>query len=182
MPYITDHKKKFDDLREYLENQDRIRRAANGGNSILFSYPPKEEYLYLDKAKELYLDKATFIDISQLLVGYIEQDGWDEFSQYYRDFISTPHVIFKSDDPSRDLFDMIIEAIEKASQSDTIPFLIRTGCLAGTGIENVNIIEDKTVMELSKPLVIFYPSMIKDEKLYFLNYRPASKYRCILVK
>lgn len=182
MPYITDHKKKFDDLREYLENQDRIRRAANGGNSILFSYPPKEEYLYLEKAKELYQDKATFIDISQLLVEYIEQDGWDEFSQYYRDFISTPHVIFKSDDPSRDLFDMIIEAIEKASQTDKIPFLIRTGCLAGTGIENVNIIEDKTVMELSRPLVIFYPSTIKDEKLYFLNYRPASKYRCILVK
>lgn len=182
MPYITDHKKKFDDLREYLDNQDRIRRAANGGNSILFSYPPKEEYLYLEKAQELYQDKATFIDVSQLLVDYIEQDGWEEFSQYYRDFISTPHVIFKSDDPSRDLFDMIIKAIEKASQSDTIPFLIRTGCLAGTGIENVNIIEDKTVMELTKPLVIFYPSTIKGEKLYFLNYRPASKYRCILVK
>lgn len=182
MPYTTDHKKKFDDLREYLENHDRIRRAANGGNSILFSYNPEEEYLYLAKAKELYRGRATFIDISQLLVDFIEQDGWKEFSQYYRDFISTPHVIFKSDDPSPDLFDMIIEAIQKASQVDTIPFLIRTGCLVGTGIENVNIIENNTIMKLLKPLVIFYPSTIKGDDLYFLNYRPASKYRCILVK
>ncbi len=67
MSYTTDHKQKFDDLRFYIENQDQVRREANGGNSILFSYPPDEEQLYIDKAKELYEEKAVFIDISKLL-------------------------------------------------------------------------------------------------------------------
>jgi len=182
MSYITDHKQKFDDLRYYLENQDLVRRQANGGNSILFSYQPEEEQLYIEKAIELYKGKAAFIDISKLFVKFIEEDGWDSFKQYYHDFQNTPHVIFRSDDPSADLFDMIISEIETACKSEKIPFLFRTGCLFGTGIENVNIMEHKTVMKLPYPLVIFYPSKIEDDNLYFLNFKPASKYRCMLVK
>jgi len=182
MPYLTDHKQKFDDLQFYLKNQDQIRRGANGGNSILFSYPPKEEYLYLEKAQELYQGKAEFIDIRKLLVKFIDKDGWDDFERYYHDFISTPHVIFKSEDPSDDLFDLILGEIQAACDNDKVPFLIRTGCLYGTGIENINIIEHTTVMKLSFPLVIFYPSTIRDDNLYFLDFKPASKYRCILVK
>lgn len=64
---------------------------------------------------------------------------------------NTTHLIFRSDDPEIDLFDMIIGEIEKASQNDKIPILIRTGCLYGTGIENVNIMENKTVMNLPHP-------------------------------
>ena len=77
---------------------------------------------------------------------------------------------------------MIINEIEKACQSDKIPFLIRTGCLFGTGIENVNIMENKKVMNLPHPLVIFYPSKIENDNIYFLNFKLASKYRCMLVK
>ena len=182
MPYITDHKQKFDDLRFHIENQDQLRKQANGGNSILFSYPPDEEQLYIEKAIELYQEIATFIDISKLLVQFIDMDGWDTFKQYYTDFEPTPHVIFRSNDPSVDLFDMIIGEIETACKNDKIPFLVRTGCLFGTGIENVNIMEHKTVMNLQHPLVIFYPSRIEDDNLYFLNFKPASRYRCILVK
>jgi len=181
MPYITDHQQKFTDLKFHIENQDQLRRQANGGNSILFSYTPSEEHLYIEKAKELYADKAAFIDVSKLLVQFIDEDGWDSFQEYYNDFKNTPHLVFRSDDSS-DLFDLIIDEIKKACQNDQIPFLIRTGCLFGTGIENVNIMEHRAVMNLPHPLVIFYPSKIEDDNIYFLNFKPASKYRCTLVK
>lgn len=181
MPYITDHQQKFTDLKFHIDNQDQLRRQANGGNSILFSYPPDEEQQYIEKAKELHADIAAFIDISKLFVRFVDDDGWDSFNEYYNDLKDTPYKIFRSDDPSTDLFDLIIGEIEKASQNDKIPFLIRTGCLFGTGIENVNIMEHKVVMNLLHPLVIFYPSKIEDDNIYFLNFKPASKYRCILV-
>lgn len=182
MSYIVDYKQKFSDLDSNLRNQDQLRRQANGGNSILFSYSPHEEQLYLNKARELYSEKAEFIDVSKLLVDYIDADGWAAFSDYYKDFRNTPHVVFKSDDPSTDLFDLIIAAIKQASSNDKVPFLIRSGCLYGTGIENVNIMEHKEVMGLKSPLVIFYPSRISEGNIYFLNFKPASKYRCTLVK
>lgn len=182
MSYITDHRQKFTDLNFHIENQDQLRRQANGGNSILFSYPPDEEQQYIEKAKKLYTDKAVFIDVSKLLVQFIDEDGWESFKDYYNDFKNTPHLIFRSDDPTIDLFDMIITEIMNACQSDKIPILIRTGCLFGTGIENVNIMENKAVMNLPHPLVIFYPSKIENDNIYFLNFKPASKYRCMLVK
>ena len=99
MPYIADHKQKFSDLNFNIENQDQLRRQANGGNSILFSYPPSEESLYIEKAQELYADKAEFIDISKLLVNFVDEDGWESFAEYYNDFRNTPHLVFRSDDP-----------------------------------------------------------------------------------
>ena len=182
MPYIADHKQKFADLDFNIDNQDQLRRQANGGNSILFSYQPDEENLYIEKARDLYGNKAEFIDISQLLVKFIDTDGWDAFSEYYRDFSNTPHVVFRSEDPEPDLFDMIISAIKQACEEDKIPVLIRSGCLYGTGIENVNIMEHRDVMSLKHPLVIFYPSKISEDNIFFLNFKPASKYRCTLVK
>jgi hypothetical protein len=182
MSYITDHQKKFNDLNIYLQNQDQLRRQANGGNTILFSYPPAEEQQYIKRVKELYADRAFFIDISKLLVQFIDEDGWDSFSHYYNDFKNTPHLIFRSDDPTPDLYDYIIKEINKTRENGKIPFLLRTGCLYGTGIENLNIMEHQTVISLPHPLVIFYPSKIEDNDPYFLNFKPASKYRCTLVK
>ncbi|WP_223643513.1 hypothetical protein [Planococcus sp. 4-30] len=181
MSYITDHQRKFADLKIHLENQDQLRRRANGGNSILFSYPPNEERQYIEKAAELYAEKAEFIDVSKLLVQVIDEEGWDSFKEYYNDFKNTPHLIFRSDDPTIDLYDFIINEIEKTCKNNKIPFLIRTGCLYGTGIENVNIMENKAVMNLPQPLVIFYPSKIENDNIYFLNFKHASKYRCILI-
>jgi len=182
MPYITDHQQKFTELRFHLENRDQLRRQANGGNCILFSYPPEEESLYIDKVKELYAENASFIDISKLFIKFIDEDSWESFKQYYIDFKDTPHLVFCSDDPSVDLFDLIINEIEKACNDGKIPFLIRTGCLYGTGIDNVNIMEHPAVMGMCHPLVIFYPSRIDEENIFFLNFKPASKYRCTLVK
>lgn len=182
MPYITDHQQQFADLKFHLEHQGQLHRQANGGNSILFAYPPEEEHLYIEKAKALYGDRAAFIDISQLLVRFIDKEGWESFQEYYNDFINTPHLVFHSDDPSPDLFDLILGKIKNACQKEKLPFLVRTGCLFGTGIENVNIMEHKAVMALQHPLVIFYPSRIEEDNIYFLNFKPASKYRCLLVK
>ena len=141
-----------------------------------------DEKLYIDKAKEIYQGIGEFIDISKLLVKFIDQDGWENFKEYYKDFKDTPHLIFRSSDSQEDLFDLIINSIKKASNNDKIPILIRTGCLYGTGIENVNIMEHKIITKLTHPLIIFYPSKIQDDNLLFLNFKPASKYRCTLVK
>jgi len=183
MSYIIDQQQKFDDLKFHMENQDQLRRQSNGGNSILFCYPPEEEEQYIEKAQELYTEKVAFIDISKLLIQFIDTDGWESFKVYYNDYKNTPYLIFKSNDEEEpDLFGLIINEIKTACKNNKIPLLIRTGCLLGTGIENVNIMENKTVMNLPHPLVIFYPSKIVDDNIYFLNFKPASKYRCTLIK
>jgi hypothetical protein len=182
MSFLTDNKQKFEDLEFQLTHRDALRREANGGNSILFSYAPDEESEYIARAKELYSGKAAFIDISKLLVEFIDQDGWEDFKEYYQDYKDTPSVIFNTKSEEADLFKLIIGAIEKASSEGVIPMLVRTGALYGTGIENVNIMEHSSIMNLSQPLVFFYPSRLEDDNLYFLNFKPASKYRCTLIK
>ena len=181
MSFTTEHKQKFEDLLLRIKNQDRLQLQANGGNSILFSYPPEDESKYLEHALDLFGDEACFIDVSKLLVDFIAKDGWDDFQSYNESMSSTPHVVFKSDDPEVDLFDMIIQEISKAFAADKIPILIRIGALYGTGIENLSIMEHPHVMKSAHPLIIFYPSRIKDETLLFLNFKLASKYRCVLV-
>ena len=67
MSYITNHKQQFDDLKFQIANQDQLRRQANGGNSILFSYPPlpmKNNYI-LRKPKSFIL---TMLYLSMLAV------------------------------------------------------------------------------------------------------------------
>ena len=183
MSYQLEHKQKFDDLDYRLNNLDELRRIANGGNSILFTYPPEDEYLYIQRAIELYESKAYFIDIAKLLVDFIDQDGIDEFESLYKDFINTPHELFRAkDDPVVDLYDMIISEIKKAFDENKIPILVRTGSLFGTGIENNNIMEHKDIMNNKIPLVVFYPSKVEDDTIYFLNFKIANKYRCTVVK
>lgn len=182
MSFSIDNLQKFEDLEHHLSHRDALRRKANGGNSVLFSYTPVEEDAYINKAKELYEGKAVFIDVGNLFVEFIDRDGWEEFKAYYQDYQNTPHIVFKSEDPEPDLFKLIIHAIEQAAEQGKIPMLIHTGTLYGTGIENVNIMEHSSIMNLSQPLVIFYPSKIEDDNLYFLNFKSASKYRCTLIK
>lgn len=185
MAFIDEHKAKFDNLKVSLEqkNRDQLKRKANGGNSILFTYNPNEELEYIKKAEELLLvSKYKFIDIAKLLVDFIDLDGWKDFQEYYKDFSDTPHMIFKSEDPDTDLMDLIIKEIKLADDVDLVPVLIRTGALFGTGIENVNIMEDKVVMNLKQPLVIFYPATLNNDILYFLNFKHASKYRCTVIE
>ncbi|WP_417861361.1 hypothetical protein [Winogradskyella sediminis] len=184
MAFLDDYKAKFDNLKVSLDlkNRNQLRREANGGNSILFTYIPEEEKLYLQKAEE-YLSQTgyKFIDIAKLLVEFIDIDGWDNFKDYYKDFSLTPHIVFHSDDEAIDLMDLIIEEILKADKDGKTPVLIRTGALYGTGIENVNIMEHASVMGLRQPLIIFYPVKIENDNLLFLNFKQASKYRCTII-
>lgn len=182
MPFLTEHKQKFDDLRSALheDNRTQLRRSANGGNTVLFVYPPAEEETYIAKAKELYPD-GHFIDIAKLFVKSIDSVGIADFKNFYQDYISATYIVFKNEDPGC-LFNLIVREICGASESGKVTFLIRTGTLAGTGIENVHIMEHKSIMAQGIPLVFFYPAAYKNDELLFLNHKPASKYRCKLVK
>lgn len=184
MPYSTEHRRKFNDLISQLstENRHKIKSKANGGNTILFVYPPEDEEKYLDEALIL-LEDASFIDLNQLLITYIDQIGLDDFKEFYEAYEANRSEVFKKNsfDERKDLLDMIIAEIEKAYLDNLIPVLIRTGALYGTGIENVNIMEHPLIMGHRIPLVVFYPATHKNGNLYFLNVKPASKYRCNLI-
>lgn len=183
MSFQIDHKRKLDSLTYQLNNIDELKRTANGGNTILFTFPPSEEQEYIELLKKHFQDKAEFIDIGLLFVRFIDSfQSMAEFEEVYKS-LNPSSKIFKSDDPEEDLFDMIIDSIKKASDHEKIPVLINSGSIYATGIENQNIMESKLVMhELTMPLIIMYPSAIKNDELYFLGIRKANKYRCTLVE
>ncbi len=183
MSFLTDNKEKFEDLDLFLKSKNTINRDANGGNSVLFSYPPDEEQLYIQEAIKKYSEKAVFIDIGKLLVKLIDLEGWEEFKKHYQQMSPSSHLLFYDRASSdKNLLDLIIDSIKEAIAQQKIPFLIKTGALYGTGIENQVIMEHSLVLQMNKPLVIFYPATIEDNNLIFLNFKPASKYRCKLVK
>lgn len=181
MSFTVDHQHKFTELANQLRNQNELRRKANGGNSILFTYPPQEEVLYLEKAQEVLGETAVFVDVSQRLVEFIDELGWEAFAQLYESLRADVHKVFSSEHVP-DLFHRILNAITRADAAGKIPVLIRTGALLGTGIGNANIMEHSTIMNLNQPLVICYPATSTNDQLLFLNFKPASKYRCSVVK
>jgi hypothetical protein len=186
MAYLNEHKAKFDNLAValHLDNRTQLKRVANGGNTILFTYPPIEEQLYLNKALELF-DEETYeiINISELFVGYIDEDGINEFVSLYEELHPSSHkAFFDSQDTHEDLFDKVIDSIKNASISKKVPVLIRTGIFYGTGVENINITDHKDIMALEYPLVIFYPGEMDGDNHHFLNAKQASKYRCTIIE
>ena len=89
---------------------------------------------------------------------------------------------FKSESSSQDLYDLILDEIKKAAEINKMAIIIRTGALFGTGIENINIMEESAVYRMDLPLIIMYPAVILEEnKLKFLNCRLASGYRAITI-
>ena len=184
MSFETDHREKFQNLAVALaeENRDNIRIEANGGNSVLFVYPPKDELKYIEKARENY-PNAEFIDVREALVEFIDSIGWNDFENYYKGYQTEPENIFRDSEEEKKMESLIIEKIKKAIDDDKLPFLIHTGALFGTEIENVHIMENSDVMKFGIPLVVFYPAVVQpDGQLKYLGFRPASKYRCKLVK
>lgn len=184
MSFQTDYVEKFQNLEVALspENRDQIRLSANGGNTVLFVYPPADEEAYIQEAQNRY-PAADFIDIRQLLVNFIDDLGWKSFEAFYKAYKSQPELVFMDDGEEDKLFARIISRIRQAIGTGSIPVLIRTGALYGTGIDNINIMQHPDVMRFDQPLVVFYPAIIKSEtELDFLGVKPASKYRCKLVK
>jgi hypothetical protein len=186
MAFSDEHRAKFQNLKVALDiqNRSRLKLTANGGNSIIFPYPPNEEDLYLKKAKEEFNSSAyQFINASELFVDYINEDGLNDFLQLYEDLSPSSYKsFFDKEDPHVDLFDKVINGIVDSSESDKIPILIRTGIFYGTGIENINITDHKKIMGMKHPLVIFYPGEMDGENHHFLNAKQASKYRCTVIE
>jgi len=153
MSFQTEHKQKFDDLKValHIDNRPQLKRDANGGNTILFVYPPVEEIQYIEKAKELYPD-AHFIDISRLFINYIDTVGMDNFEEYYMEYENATDQVFKNDNDVN-LYSLIINEIKTASDNNKIPFILRTGVLYGTGIINQHIMENSDVLRLRLPIV-----------------------------
>ena len=174
---------KFSELRIILNRNDKafIKMHAHGGNSILFTYPPQEEKAYLERVREEYPD-ACFIDIAALFVDYIDHVGYEDFVEIYEEYATEPEKLFRSEMSNDDLYQRILKAIEQAGDARTIPILLRTGALYGTGIENINMMDSKVVHDLPLPLVIMYPATVgADNKLKFLNVKLASDYRATVI-
>ena len=183
MPFRTEYQEKFQNLQIALapENRDQIRRDANGGNTVLFLYPPQDEELYIEEARKRYND-AEFIDLHELLIEYISEIGWEDFSQFFSAYSSQPYQVFKNEGNGENLYTKIIYRIKDAISRQRLPFLIHTGALYGTEIENIHIMQHPEVMRFDLPLVVFYPAVYKSEtQILFLGVKPASKYRCKLV-
>ncbi len=183
--FNSDHKKQFQDLIAALSesNRGQLKFKANGGNTLLFVYPPQEEREYLEKARELLKENEfTFIDIRNILISFIDELGIDNIEKYFEALKLSTEQIFKADDDRIDFYDMIIAEIDKVFQDHKLPVLIHTGSLYGTGVDNLHIMEHKTVMSSGTPLIIFYPATSDGNRLLFLNCKPSSKYRCHIIQ
>jgi len=184
MSFQTEHQEKFQNLKVALapENRDQIRLAANGGNTVLFVYPPDQEEEYIREAQNIF-SEGVFIDVRDCLVEFIDSIGWDDFKEFYENYTGHSDVIFTDSQEEPKLEGLIINKIIETIEQNKFAFLIHTGALYGTGIENIHIMQNSKVMQFGIPLVIFYPAIEKSEtEIDFLGVKPASRYRCKMVK
>lgn len=172
-------------LKRIVESDKRseIRLNANGGNSILLVCPPILEFQYIEKLVEMMpLDTYKIIDINEMLISFVEAHQTD-LAEMFDLLRGSVHQIFKAPEgeTSPDLYKHLLAAIEKTFNENKIPVLIHSGALYGSGIDNIHLMENELVMKAKSPLIILYPATQEGEKLIFLNSRPASKYRCMIV-
>jgi hypothetical protein len=165
------------------DKRSEIRLNANGGNSILLVCPPEHEYLYIEKIKIL-MPKETYhtIDINESLISFVEENK-DILPEMFDFLKGSVRQIFKAPigESTPDLFKKILSQIEQIFDNDKIPVMYHTGALFGSGIDNIHIMESELVMRSKYPLIILYPGTHSEDTLMFLNSRPSSKYRCMIV-
>lgn len=172
-------------LKRIVESDKRseIRLNANGGNSILLVCPPEIEFQFIGKLNALMPhDNYNIIDINEILISFVEAHQTD-LSEMFDLLRGSVHQIFKAPEgeTTPDLFKYILSAIEQTLNENKIPLLIHSGALYGSGIDNIHLMENDLVMKSKFPLIILYPATQEGEQLMFLNSRPASKYRCMIV-
>ena len=166
------------------DKRSEIRLNANGGNSILLVCPPEMEFQYIEKLIEMMpSDIYKIIDINEMMISFVEAYKAD-IGEMFDLLRGSVHQIFKAPEgeTSPDLFKHILGAIKQTFMENKIPVLIHTGALYGSGIDNIHLMENELVMKSKTPLIILYPATQDADKLMFLNSRPASKYRCMIVK
>ena len=155
--FQIEHNRLFGELREVLKTDiARITGKANGGRSILFVYPPKDDDAYIAYARKNF-----------------NQENYKEFGN---------EVFFSDNFYEETFFYYIIKAIENSYQMNKIPVLIHTGAIYGMGFSNINIMEHRIVMSAQLPLIVFYPATVDKDNINFLGKQIASKYRCIVIK
>ena len=179
--YIQEHNRLFSDLTAAL-GRDLVHLSsdANGGRSILFVYPPIDEEKYIEEAKHRYTDGYEFIDLRQLFVEFIDSKRLEKFK---RQFKNMGTEVFVSQNYTEGTFySFLMHRIVETAEKGVSPILIHTGVIYKMGFSNQNIMEDPNVMKFQKPLVFFYPAIIRNETIYFLDQQPASKYRCVVIK
>lgn len=172
-------------LKRIVESDKRseIRLNANGGNSILLVCPPELEFQFIGKLVELMpQDTYQIIDINEMLISFVEAHQTD-LAEMFDLLKGSVHQIFKAPEGeiTPDLFRHLLSAIAKSFDEQKIPVLIHSGALYGSGIDNIHLMENELVMKSKIPLIILYPATQEGDKLMFLNSRPASKYRCMIV-
>jgi hypothetical protein len=173
-------------LKRIVESDMRseIRLNANGGNSILLVCPPALEFQYIEKLVEMMpSDTYKIIDINEMLMSFVEAHKAD-LKEMFDLLKGSVHQIFKAPEgeTSPDLFKHLLRDIEQTYTENKIPVLIHTGALYGSGIDNIHLMENELVMKAKSPMIILYPATQDGDKLMFLDSRPASKYRCMIVK
>lgn len=165
------------------ERRSEITLKANGGNSILMVCDPMKEVEYIRYLEEL-LPKEDYsiIDLNECLTDFVAKHK-TEVAELYEMLQSATHEIFKAPagEESPDLFREIIKRIHAAFQRNKVPVLINTGALYGTGIQNIHIMENESVMKANLPIIILYPATHEADRLLFLGKQPASKYRCMII-
>lgn len=181
--YIQEHNRLFSDLTAALgRDLAHLSSDANGGRSILFVYPPIDEEKYIKEAKHRYTDGYEFIDLRQLFVEFIDSKGLEKFK---RQFKNMGTEVFVSQNYTEGTFySFLMHKIVETAEKGASPILIHTGVIYKMGFSNQNIMEDPNVMKFRKPLVFFYPAIIRNKTIYFLGQQqqPASNYRCVVVK
>jgi hypothetical protein len=166
------------------DSRAEIRLNANGGNSLLILCDPVKESEYIKNLVELLpVDNYSIIDLNQCLTNFVSTNK-NELLELYDLLQSATHEIFKApaDEESDDLFKEIIAQIHDSIQQNKVPVLIHTGALYGTGIHNIHIMENETIMNAVLPLIILYPATIEHDRILFLGKHPASKYRCMIIQ
>ena len=172
-------------LKRIVESDKRseIRLNANGGNSILLVCPPEVEFQFIGKLIEL-MPQETYqiIDINEMLISFVE-DNQADIDEMFDLLRGSVHQIFKAPEgeTTPDLFRHLLFAIEQTYNKQKIPVLIHSGALYGSGIDNIHLMENELVMNSKMPLIILYPATQECDQLMFLNSRPASKYRCMII-
>lgn len=179
--FDIEHNRLFSELKAALqEDIVKIAGKCNGGKSILFVYPPKDEEAYIAKAREVLADGFELVDVRASFVRFLNDVGMDVFAENYKEF--GQEVFFSQNFEEGTFFSALIEQIKEVFAAGHVPVLVHTGALYGMNFSNINLMEHPVVMASHIPLVVFYPATIEGDRILFLGKQPASKYRCIVIK
>ena len=133
----------------------------------------------IEEAKKRFTEGYEFIDLRQLFVEFVDSKGLDKFRRQFKNMGT--EVFVSQNYTEGTSYSFLMKRIVDSAAKGVSPILIHTGVIYKMGFSNQNIMEDPDVMKFQKPLVFFYPAVMRNETIYFLDLQPASKYRCVVI-